>query len=271
MPELPEVETTVQGLKPYILGKNIQKVIFYRENLRYSLNKSWKKNLLSRTIVDIKRRAKFLIIKFEPEYYAVWHLGMSGSLRLDSSDDIKRLHDHIEWQFADFYLRYHDPRRFGFLKCYAQASEMLADLAHYGIEPLGSEFTGQFLFERAANKTMPIKNFIMDQSIVVGVGNIYACEALFQAKISPNKAAKLINLAEYNILVESIKNILRAAITKGGTTLKDFVNPHAQAGYFAQELNIYGRKGEACYICQTIIHSIKLAGRSSFYCPHCQN
>lgn len=270
MPELPEVETTVLGLSHYIKGAVITRTTFHRENIRYALDPTWINQINGKTIVRIYRRAKLIVMQLDSGYL-LWHLGMTGSLRICPTDEAKRLHDHIECQLDNGrILRFHDPRRFGYLKWFADKNALLESIAHYGIEPLSDEFDGDYLWQLSRHKQQPIKNFIMNQAVVVGVGNIYACEALFLAGIRPQTACGKISKARYAKLSEAIKEILRQAIAQGGTTISDFENADAKPGYFQQSLAVYGRAGQACLNGQHTIKTIKLGGRNSFYCPRCQ-
>ncbi len=271
MPELPEVETTVAGLKRAIEGQTIVSVRFYRDNIRYPLDKAWIARIEQQCIARITRRAKLIIMHLDSGCL-LWHLGMTGSLRVSASGEAKRKHDHIDMQLADGrLLRFHDPRRFGYLKWFANLDDLFASIAHYGVEPLSEAFNADFLYQLSRNKKQAVKNFIMNQCVVVGVGNIYACEALFLAGIRPQTACGSISLTRYQQLVEAIQQVLQQAIAQGGTTLKDFENAEAKPGYFQQSLAVYGRAGEACPRCQTSISSLKLGGRNSFYCPRCQH
>ncbi|PIE45527.1 MAG: DNA-formamidopyrimidine glycosylase [Gammaproteobacteria bacterium] len=270
MPELPEVETTVQGLKHHIEGCRIEKVTFHRPDIRYPLEPHWIGAIEGQTISAIRRRAKLIIITLD-NAYLVWHLGMTGSLRISQPEELMRKHDHVELQLNNRRaIRFHDPRRFGYLNYFADTDSLNEHLSRYGVEPLSNAFNGAYLWRRSRNKKQPVKNFIMDQTVVVGVGNIYACEALFAAGIRPQRACGKISRAHYDNLIKHIKNILRQAIKQGGTTLKDFENADAEPGYFQQSLAVYGREGQPCAACATAIKKIKLGGRSSFYCPKCQ-
>lgn len=270
MPELPEVQTIVTGLTQLVLGEQIQTVCFYRDNIRFPLLKSWKKSIEGQRIDQIQRRAKLIIMTLD-QGYLLWHMGMTGSLRLCSSDEPKRQHDHVEMTLScGRILRYHDPRRFGYLKYFKDEKKLLDSFAHYGVEPLSEAFNEQYLWQLSRGVRQPVKNFIMNQKIVVGVGNIYACEALFIAKIHPETAAGKVTKKSYKNLINSIKTVLQTAIKQGGTTLKDFENAEAKPGYFQQALQVYGRKAQPCLTCQTLIKTVKLGGRNSFYCPNCQ-
>ncbi len=270
MPELPEVETTVCGLRHYIEKTIITDTRFHRENIRYPLDKKWIKKMNGQTINQVYRRAKIIVMQLD-KGYLLWHLGMTGSLRVSQNNEPKRQHDHIECQLDNGrILRFHDPRRFGYLKWFANEAAMQASIAHYGVEPLSDEFNADFLYRISRHKKQPIKNLIMSQAIVVGVGNIYACEALFSAGIRPQTPSGKISKARYQTFVSCIQFILKQAIEQGGTTISDFENADAKPGYFQQSLSVYGRTDKPCLQCQTPIKSMKLGGRNSFYCPNCQ-
>ncbi len=270
MPELPEVETTVRGLQRYVDNSIITRTYFHRKNIRYPLEKAWIAKINQRRILGISRRAKLIKMRLH-EGWLLWHLGMTGSLRISQLDEPRRRHDHIELLLDNQrILRFHDPRRFGFLRWFADEQALLDSIAHYGVEPLSEVFTANDLWLASRGKKQPVKNLIMDQRLVVGVGNIYACEALFYAGIRPQLASGKISLKRYKKLVQHIKNILSRAIQQGGTTLRDFENAEARPGYFQQQLTVYGRAGMPCLCCYSKIKSIKLAGRNSFYCPRCQ-
>jgi len=270
MPELPEVETTVLGLRPHAEQATITTVIFYRPDIRFPLDSAWIAHIEGRRIITIYRRAKQIIMCLD-KGVLVWHLGMTGSLRFCQPGEVKRLHDHVELKLCNHYLlRFHDPRRFGYLKWFANRRSLQASQENLGVEPLSHEFSGDYLWSLARRKQQAVKNFIMNQAIVVGVGNIYACEALFLSGIRPQTPADKVSKTRYNTLVQEIKGVLQQAIEKGGTTLKDFINADAAPGYFQQSLLVYGRHGQSCQHCDKTIKTIKLAGRSSFYCPQCQ-
>ncbi len=270
MPELPEVETTVAGLKHPIQGKTIVAVDFHRDAIRYPLKRSWVDTLRGSRIQTISRRAKLIVMELD-KAYLLWHLGMSGSLRISRADEAKRKHDHVEIHLSGGkILRFHDPRRFGYLKLVTSKDALLDSFSNYGVEPLSAAFDGDYLYQRSRHKKQPVKNFIMDQSVVVGVGNIYACEALFLAGIRPQTPAGKIGRQRYLRLVKNIKTVLEQAIAQGGTTLKDFENAEAKPGYFQQFLYVYGREFLPCLHCQTPIATKRLGGRNSFYCKKCQ-
>lgn len=271
MPELPEVETTRRGIEPHLKGGSIERVDILFPTLRYPIPKALKE-FEGAKIQSIERRAKYLIVETDQGNLLI-HLGMTGVLHLLSPDQPLRKHDH--WRFMverdgeRIALIYNDVRRFGFIKIF-QLGESIPDLEKLAPEPLSEEFSGASLFESLKKRARPIKSAIMDQSLVVGVGNIYANEALFQERIHPLRSANSLTLEECCGLVRAIKGILERAIKQGGTTLQDFSDPDGKPGYFAQELSVYGRSGEECPTCTTKIERIVIGQRATFYCPTCQ-
>ena len=270
MPELPEVETTLRGIEPHILNKEITSVNIRQPSLRWSVPTNLiQKKLVKNTFSGITRRGKYLLLQSSQESLII-HLGMSGSLRISKEEDLKK-HDHIDICFSDgTILRYCDPRRFG---CFLWTENpdthfLLKDL---GPEPLGNHFNGEHLFALSRKRKMPIKNFIMNSKIVVGVGNIYASEALFAAKIRPSCKAGRVPRKKYDLLAQEIVKLLRESIKQGGTTLRDFVGGNNQPGYFKQSLKVYGREGEKCYDCSFEIKGQRIGQRASAYCPNCQS
>ena len=260
MPELPEVETTLRGIAPHLLNQNITRVVVRQRNLRWPVSAGFDK-LHNATVTALHRRAKYLIINTASPCKGaiIIHLGMSGSLRIVDPVVPLKKHDHIDFELSSGKtLRYHDPRRFGAVLWTDEAAEQHTLLKNLGPEPLS---------ERKA----PVKNFIMDGRVVVGVGNIYASEALFSAGLRPGRAAGRVTRKQYDLLVDAIKAVLGHSIEQGGTTLRDFVNSDGQPGYFQQTLNVYGRGGEPCRRCNATIKTITLGQRSSFYCPSCQS
>lgn len=269
MPELPEVETTLRGIEPYILNKTISSIIVRQASLRWSVpTKLLKDKLINKTFSAIKRRGKYLLLQASEEFLII-HLGMSGSLRITQEEKLKK-HDHIDIIFEDeLILRYCDPRRFGcFLWTDNPDSHFL--LKNLGPEPLGNSFNGKYLFDLSRKRKAPIKNFIMNSKNIVGVGNIYANEALFKAKIRPTRQAGRVSLQKFETLSEEIVSILRKSIDQGGTTLRDFVGSDNKPGYFKQQLEVYGRQGKECKICSSILKNITIGQRSSVFCPKCQ-
>ncbi|WP_257276327.1 MULTISPECIES: bifunctional DNA-formamidopyrimidine glycosylase/DNA-(apurinic or apyrimidinic site) lyase [unclassified Endozoicomonas] len=270
MPELPEVETTRRGIAPHIVGQTVSDVIVRNPQLRWPVSEHLKQHLSGRVIRSVARRAKYLLIRTDAGTLLV-HLGMSGSLRILKEPQEARKHDHIDLVFSHgITLRYTDPRRFGAV-LWVDDDIMKHDLlSKLGPEPLGDEFTARRLHLKSRGKKQPVKTFIMDNHVVVGVGNIYANEALFKAGIRPDRPCGKISRARYERLTESIKETLAKAIEQGGTTLRDFVGGDGKPGYFKQELAVYGRKGEPCVHCSTPIVEIRLGNRSTCYCKRCQ-
>lgn len=269
MPELPEVETTRRGIAPHLLGRRIKNLDIRQRRLRWPIPLSLIRALPGQTIHAIERRAKYLLIHTEPGS-ALLHLGMSGSLRVLDPRTPAGKHDHYDWQLdSDQILRFTDPRRFGCL-LWQPAGTTHKLLDALGPEPLSDAFDGNHLWQRSRGRSSAVKTFIMDQAIVVGVGNIYAAEALFAAGIHPMRKAGSVSRQRYALLAAEIKRILAYAITRGGTTLRDFISPDGAPGYFEQELFVYGREGEPCKFCARPIRSITLGQRSTFYCAHCQ-
>lgn len=269
MPELPEVETTRRGIAPYCEGQTIARVTVRNGKLRWPVPEDLAAQMEGQTIRTVDRRAKYLFLNLD-HGTAIVHLGMSGSLRIVTNNTREQKHDHIDLVLhSGVILRFNDPRRFGcWLWSGSAATHPL--IASLGPEPLSPEFTGQMLFQLSRNKSAPVKSFIMDSHVVVGVGNIYANEALFKAGIHPKRKAGRISLGRYQRLVESIRETLSAAILMGGTTLRDFVNSDGQPGYFAQSLLVYGRSGEPCPECEAPLKEIRMSGRSTVYCGRCQ-
>lgn len=268
MPELPEVETTRRGIEPFILNKRIDDIIVRQEKLRYPLPQTIGM-LIGKKVINVGRRAKYLLFYTETDLI-VMHLGMSGSFRVETESAPLRKHDHVIFVLEDHSeLRYHDPRRFGFIQMMPK-NEIPDYLLKLAPEPLSDAFNEEYFKEKAKNKTAPVKSFIMDQKYVVGVGNIYANEALFLSKIHPDTAVGNLTKKQITTLISSIKSVLEEAIAVGGTTLKDFVNPEGVPGYFAQSLFVYGRAGEKCLKCHSEIHRKVIGQRATFWCPKCQ-
>jgi formamidopyrimidine-DNA glycosylase len=268
MPELPEVETTRRGITNHITGKRLTHVTVTQPKLRYPVPIEALCLLVGTPLITITRRAKYLLLGFE-QSTLITHLGMSGSLRITTADSEWRKHDHWQLLFDDVALRYHDPRRFGFMIMSQQPAQHPL-LRKLGVEPLETTFTASYLKEQLKQRKSAIKVCLMDNHIVVGIGNIYACESLFLAGIHPEQPANCISDDKITQLHAVIIHILKKAISQGGSTLRDFVNPDGNPGYFAQTLSVYGRTGLACPNCQTPVESIKQAGRTTFFCPHCQ-
>ncbi|MGE8537717.1 MAG: bifunctional DNA-formamidopyrimidine glycosylase/DNA-(apurinic or apyrimidinic site) lyase [Acinetobacter sp.] len=266
MPELPEVETTKTSLLP-LLEQRVKRVEVRQSSLRWPIPVNIEK-LVGQKLLQLTRRSKYILAEFEHDTM-LWHLGMSGSFRLCDHNEELRKHDHLIIQFDDIELRYHDPRRFGcILWLDAQSQSKLIDTL--GPEPLSENFNAQYLFEKLKNKNVGTKVAIMDNHVVVGVGNIYATESLFNMGIHPAQPASTLSLAQIEKLVLEIKRILKQAIDLGGSTLRDYTNAMGENGYFQQTLLAYGRAGEMCVNCETTLENIKLGQRASVFCPECQ-
>ena len=269
MPELPEVETTRKGLEPLITDRKILSVQIYKKKLRWDIPSHLNNTLKNQTIKKISRRAKYLLIHFDFGKL-IMHLGMSGSISVVSSSEPLKKHEHFELKLDNqTSLRFHDPRRFGSV-LWQSPNETLTLLKNLGPEPLSYEFDEDSLFNSSIGKSKNIKSFIMDSSIVVGVGNIYASESLYLAGISPKRKAGKISKRRLTVLTNSIKNVLTDAINNGGTTLNDFSNVDGNPGYFSQVLNVYGRENMPCFRCSGKILRIIQNQRATYYCPKCQ-
>jgi len=269
MPELPEVETTRRGLAPHVEKRRVKSVLLRRPDLRWPIPPEVSQDLPGQRIDAVRRRAKYLLLDTAAGS-ALLHLGMSGSLRVLPAKTAPTAHDHVDIALdSGRVLRFNDPRRFGCLLWQApgETHELLRDL---GPEPLSDAFDGDYLLERSRGRSAPVKTFLMDQRIVVGVGNIYAAEALFAAGISPLRAAGRVSRERYGLLAEEVKRILAYAIARGGTTLRDFLNPDGAPGYFEQELSAYGRGGEPCPRCGRPLKEASLGQRTTVWCGRCQ-
>lgn len=269
MPELPEVETSRRGIEPFLVGEQIENIVIRERRLRWPVSRDVADRLTGATVASVGRRAKYLLINTTGGA-AIVHLGMSGSVFLVDRGTPAGVHDHFDFELGSGKaLRYRDPRRFGSLHwCEDPASHWL--LQDLGPEPLGDSFDGQYLFARSRGRRVSVKQFIMNAHVVVGVGNIYASEALFIAGIHPRRAAGRVSLARYARLANAIRDVLGRAIEAGGTTLRDFYGGDGEAGYFAQNLEVYGRDGEECRRCGAEISAIVLGQRSTYYCKSCQ-
>jgi formamidopyrimidine-DNA glycosylase len=274
MPELPEVETTRRGLAPHLEGRRVAAVTLRRPDLRWPIPAEVAELLPGQRIEAVRRRAKYLLLDTAAGS-ALLHLGMSGSLRVLPAATPVREHDHVDIALAGRgtqpgrVLRFNDPRRFGCLLWQAPG-DIHPLLLGLGPEPLSEAFDGNYLFMRSRGRKAPVKTFLMDQRIVVGVGNIYAAEALFAAGISPLRAAGRVSRERYAALAEAVKRILAHAIARGGTTLRDFLAPDGAPGYFEQELAAYGRGGEPCPRCDRALRQAAIGQRTTSWCPNCQ-
>jgi formamidopyrimidine-DNA glycosylase len=270
MPELPEVETTLRGIFPHIHQQTITHTIIRQRQLRWRIPSHLQKTLHNQKIIGAERRAKYLLLKTSAGTLII-HLGMSGHLRVLDKDVPPRKHDHVDIQFSNHkILRFNDPRRFGAILWTNKNPHHHALLKHLGVEPLSADFSAHYLMTRAKNRKLPIKSFLMDGKIVTGVGNIYAAEALFAARISPLAAANSVALEGLLKLVHAVKHILQDAIHRGGTTLKDFLHSDGKPGYFSHELKVYGRAGLPCIICGEKLKAVQIGQRNTVYCEQCQ-
>lgn len=269
MPELPEVETTRRGIAPHLEGRKVTRLIVRDSRLRWPIPEDLAIQIEDQTFSQIRRRAKYLLMDIGGGSL-ISHLGMSGNLRLVPIGSPVAKHEHVDIELdSGMALRYTDPRRFGAM-LWIKAGEMHPLLSRLGPEPLSELFDGERLYQCSRGKSMAVKPFIMDNAVVVGVGNIYATEALFAAGIDPRREVGRISRARYQILAEEIKRILAYAIERGGTTLRDFLGGDGQPGYFQQELFVYGRGGQPCKVCGTELSECRLGQRSSVFCRRCQ-
>jgi formamidopyrimidine-DNA glycosylase len=270
MPELPEVETTLRGLAPHLTGQRIAQVVIRNPQLRWPIPPQLPAILHGQTIHALKRRAKYLLLQCDSGTL-ILHLGMSGSLRILPAHTAPEKHDHFDLLLSNGKLmRLRDPRRFGAVLWHAGDVMQHPLLASLGPEPLLDEFDAAYLYRVTRKRTAAIKLVLMDSHVVVGVGNIYANEALFRSGIRPQLPAGKLSLPRCARLVQSIRETLSASITQGGSTLRDFVDSNGKPGYFQQSYMVYGRAGEPCRLCGTAIKQIVQGQRSTFYCPGCQ-
>ena len=267
MPELPEVEVSKMGISPHLVGQTVAKLTFRTPKLRWDIPQDLKK-MEGQVIRNISRRAKYLLIETDVGS-AIVHLGMSGSLRVLDAEIAPAKHDHVDLKLTNGkVLRYNDPRRFGAWLWTEDGHH--AALGAMGPEPLTEAFSVDYIAAKAQGKRVAVKQFIMDNKVVVGVGNIYANESLFSARIHPTRAAGSIKHQEWVLLVDEIKQVLATAIKQGGTTLKDFAQADGKPGYFAQELQMYGKAGQPCPCCAEPIEEQKIGQRNTFFCSECQ-
>ncbi|WP_434341214.1 bifunctional DNA-formamidopyrimidine glycosylase/DNA-(apurinic or apyrimidinic site) lyase [Motilimonas cestriensis] len=269
MPELPEVEVSRQGIAPFLTGATIKQVIVREPRMRWPVPDSIQE-ACAQVIERVERRAKYILLRTQVGSI-ILHLGMSGNLRVLPVGSEVQKHDHIDIVLnSGQLLRLHDPRRFGACLWVKGEPELHPLLAKLGPEPLTADFSDETLFERSRGRKTAVKQFIMDNANVVGVGNIYANESLFRSGIHPKRAAGNISKARYQILTEHIKTVLAEAITQGGTTLKDFTKADGKPGYFVQQLAVYGRAGLPCTHCGNTLQEIRLGQRSTVFCTQCQ-
>jgi formamidopyrimidine-DNA glycosylase len=270
MPELPEVETTRRGIAPHIERQEVTGVRVYDRRLRWPVPPDLARRLVGHVVVRVERRSKYLLFRLGHGTLIV-HFGMTGSMRLHRAPPPLRRHDHIDLEFGNgVVLRYHDPRRFGAMLWSSDDGASHPLLAALGPEPLTGAFDIDHLFAATRTRTAAIKLALMDSHVVVGVGNIYANEALFRAGILPTRAARRISRHRLVRLIDAVRHTLTDAITKGGSTLRDYVDSEGRPGFFQQGYFVYGRAGEPCRICGGRIRSVRLGGRATYYCPRCQ-
>jgi formamidopyrimidine-DNA glycosylase len=270
MPELPEVETTRRGLAPHLLDQRIRTAIVRNHAMRQPIPRRLPQLVAGETIDSVARRAKYLLIGCGAGTLIV-HLGMSGRLWLVEAGTPPGLHDHFDLVLENgTAVRLRDPRRFGLVLWQTGDVGQHPLLANIGPEPLTGDFSGATLHEATRNRTAAVKLVLMDSRVVAGVGNIYASEALFRARINPQIAAHRVSRARYDVLADKVRETLEAAIRAGGSTLRDYVGGDGRAGYFQNEHLVYGRAGEPCRVCGTAIREIKQGQRATFYCPVCQ-
>jgi len=269
MPELPEIETVCRGIRQYIVNQTVKQVVVRNFSLRVPVNADFADSLAGVILANPVRRAKYLLIP-STKKTLICHLGMSGSLCVVDKNISAEKHSHIDIELGNKkILRYTDPRRFGLMILSSDPYQHKL-LKNLGVEPLSDDFTGKYLYQIAQKRTMAIKNLIMTNAVVVGIGNIYATESLFLAHIHPNRSANTLTLKQCENLVIIIKQVLIKAIEAGGTTLRDFVGADGKLGYFVQQLLIYGKALKPCPVCNTSLAQIKIVGRSSVFCPNCQ-
>ena len=270
MPELPEVETVVVGLKPQITGAKLESVRTSGKNLRYPLPDF--STLLQQNILSVERRAKYLLFHFENGQTLIWHLGMTGQFHVLAQHQAKTKHEHVTLAFTNGNtLRYRDTRRFGYAGlCRTNDLDQHPWFTKLGAEPLLDNFSGDYLHNILKTRKTSIKQAIMNHHVVVGVGNIYASESLFRAGIHPSQMANSLKPKQYMLLVQHIKTVLAEAIEAGGSSISDFVKADGKPGYFAHNFQVYGRDKQPCLVCKTPIEKIVLGGRASFFCSQCQ-
>lgn len=270
MPELPEVETTARGIAPHVTGQRITRAVVRERRFRLPIQRNFAGAVTGQEIIEVKRRGKYLLL-VAGEGALIIHLGMSGSLRVVPVATAPEKHDHVDLQLSNgLALRLRDPRRFGLMVWTSDNPLTHPLLGELGPEPLSLGFSGDVLFQRSRGRILPVKQFIMDGRVVVGVGNIYANEALFAAKIHPLRRAGEVSREHCRDLVAAIKKVLRRAIAQGGTSLRDFVDSDGKPGNFQQQLNVYGRAGEPCSHCSGAIEGIRIGQRATYFCGHCQ-
>ncbi|HVO87854.1 MAG TPA: bifunctional DNA-formamidopyrimidine glycosylase/DNA-(apurinic or apyrimidinic site) lyase [Casimicrobiaceae bacterium] len=270
MPELPEVETTRRGVAPRVVGRRVKRLQVYDARLRWPVPADLAKRIEGRVIDRVDRRSKYLLFRFGDDTLLV-HLGMTGSLRVHRKAPPRVLHDHVDLMLDDgTTLRYHDPRRFGAMLWVEGPADSHPLLRALGPEPFDASFNAEHCWNLARGRNVAVKLALMDNRMVVGVGNIYASEALFRAGIRPTARLKTISRARFGRLVEAVRAVLEEAIASGGSTLRDYVGSQGERGQFQFRHDVYARKGDPCRVCGTPIRMIRQGQRASFYCPRCQ-
>ena len=273
MPELPEVEVIRRGLTPHLVGRTINRVVISNRRLRLPVPRA-KLNLWiqSDRVKSVDRRAKYLLVKMNSGAIMVLHLGMTGCLAFFANGTPRVAHDHLRFELdSGLELRFNDVRRFGSVQVLSPEDVAGTQIfAGLGLEPLGPDLSSDYLLERARSKVRPIKNFLMDANVVVGIGNIYANEILFAVGIKPSRGVGTLGKPAWERVIRACRQVLERAIACGGTTISDYVRSSGEAGYFQCELRVYGREGEACQRCSSLISRQVLAGRATFFCPKCQ-
>ncbi len=271
MPELPEVETIRRGLGAHLLGRSVSAVVVRDARLRWPVAPDLATSLVGQTVCGVERRAKYLLLRFGTGTL-ILHMGMSGSLILQSGGQPPERHDHLDLEFAtDLRLRLRDPRRFGCVLWTEDDPQTHPLLSGLGAEPFDAVFGGDYLYQRARGRKVAVKLLLMDARVVAGIGNIYANEALFVARIHPGRRASRVGRMRYRRLGEAIQRVLSEAIAQGGTTLRDYRDSAGRPGYFEQRLNVYGREGLPCTACGRPVRKVRQGQRSSYYCPACQH
>ncbi len=273
MPELPEVEVVRQGIAPMLIGRTITRIKTSGLALRRPIPEAEiERYIKDQPISTVGRRAKYLIVTAANNAALIIHLGMTGRLGMFRAGQSSARHDHLYCRLDNgLELRFNDTRRFGLIQVLPPDADEGSFFAALGPEPLGNDFTTDYMLSRAGKSRRPLKNFLVDSHVVVGIGNIYANEITFAASISPTRAVNKINRPEWQTVVTSTREILKKAIAAGGSTIADFINAGGKPGYFQLQLQVYGRAGEPCPICGRAIEKITLAGRATFWCRHCQH
>ena len=270
MPELPEVETTRRGLLPHVVGRRIRDVIVRNPNLRWPVPRDLRERLRGEEVLDIRRRGKYLLFDV-PHGHLLVHLGMSGRLSLVTPDQTPRAHDHVDLQLEGRKsVRLTDPRRFGAMLWVRGPAEKHALLRGLGIEPLEPGFDGAALQRLARGRRVAVKQFLMNSRVVTGIGNIYASEALYEARVHPEREVGRISAKRWEVVAASIRGTLERALSAGGSTLRDFASAEGLPGHFQHEFAVYDREGEPCKRCGTRIRALRQGQRSTFFCPRCQ-